>query len=1155
MMPSAPPVRLPPRYLPDLEFLGRGGFGNVYRATDIDTGLPVAVKVPYRGADIARELAAELEAVARLRHAGVVQIQDAGRDVDGQPWIVMEYAGEGTLARWIEEGPPPWPTLLRVLDVLLDALGHAHARGLVHRDIKGANVLLGRDAEGLIVPKLADFGLARVQAHRGEEASTRLTAGTLLYMAPEMFGGDRGLVHPTADLYAFGVLLYLLVGRGRPWDADDLALVFAKSVRPPRPLEVRGGYDAPPELVSLTARLLARAPCERPWLAAAVRTELRAISGTATQDFSSDGMSVRESVPTIPAARAIRVFPRDFPSGRPPDEFLVGPRVALVRTPRMVGRLPERQALWDAVGRAFQGPVGLSLQGGRGVGRTRLFDWLAESLEEEGLARPMRVRVDRDGVGEALARSVRRHLGIGRHDGDGPARLAAWLGDGVAPDEVAAFAVCLGLDGAENRAGDGTEAAGLRTRLLEAALRRFDGPGPSVLLVEDVTGAGRAAAVEWLRHAEAGAWPLFLGYDGPGGDGGDQGPPGFVRCVVPPMATSELVTLLRDLLPWETQLDALAGRAVGHPARAVEWARLLASRLVDGPNEAGNAARAIAEQGPFRSSDVATLDETEDVTDIAGSRVRAFEGSEIRGAGRQTLLLLLASVPPGTPRARVVAILSDALGFAATENERLVDEARVAGLLVEEEDGSLRFATAAIAAAVRARAPVQPGWRAIRFAAAVALSAPGTPPPDLLHAAALYLDCGDAERALPLAVEAGVALLGSDVELARSAFELSLAAATKQGLDASHPSCVLARVNVARAARAGGDLDGAEEALAAADGPGQASTGELDEVRASVRILRGDHAGALVAAERSAATYQQRRDGAGAARASILAADALLRAGRVGEAVARFALAVDEARATGAGREEAWATYHFARAQRTAGNRNDARKGLETAAEMARSFRIPALEGVALRELGNLAIAERRTASAESLLNAAIVRLERAGMRGETGVTRISLGELARARGSLEEARREYASALAITRAFGLVGDSLIALLDLAIVEIALGRDAAAARRIGEIDRLVAPSAPHRLRPYIEGVRLAVLCAQGPWDDAEETFCRLAGLGDQLPFDGDIRDLLESSGLRARAAREWTLATDALSLALEISRAMSDDAGAKRLTVALGSMG
>lgn len=197
------------------EPVAHGGMGEVWRATHLPSSAPVAIKLAMgdhaNDPDFAAHFRNEVHAAARLDHPHVIRLfdhgeideevaaQSGGRLAPGTPWMAMEWASKGTLS---PARVGRWSHLRRVLLTLLDALAHAHARGVIHRDIKPSNVIIcGEDAlrPGL---KLADFGIA---APREAEASPR-SAGTRYYSAPEQVEGrfrDQG---PWTDLYSVGCL-------------------------------------------------------------------------------------------------------------------------------------------------------------------------------------------------------------------------------------------------------------------------------------------------------------------------------------------------------------------------------------------------------------------------------------------------------------------------------------------------------------------------------------------------------------------------------------------------------------------------------------------------------------------------------------------------------------------------------------------------------------------------------------------------------------------------------------------------------------------------------------------------------------------------------------------------------------------------------------
>ena len=195
-----------------LEELGRGGMAVVYRARQRRPSRTVALKLLLAGAcaspELLDRLRNEAEAVARMQHPHVVQIFEV-TEHDGLTCLVLEYVAGGTLAQKIGGTPQSVNEGARLIETLASTIHQAHAQGIIHRDLKPANVLLTADG----IPKITDFGLAKLSVGGVSLTATGETLGTPSYIAPEQIDA-RSPVGPQADVYALGAILYeLLTGR------------------------------------------------------------------------------------------------------------------------------------------------------------------------------------------------------------------------------------------------------------------------------------------------------------------------------------------------------------------------------------------------------------------------------------------------------------------------------------------------------------------------------------------------------------------------------------------------------------------------------------------------------------------------------------------------------------------------------------------------------------------------------------------------------------------------------------------------------------------------------------------------------------------------------------------------------------------------------
>ncbi|HKU44164.1 MAG TPA: serine/threonine-protein kinase, partial [Polyangiales bacterium] len=200
-----------------LELVGVGGMGRVYRAEQRMLGRTVAIKVihPHLLSDeqsVAR-FYTEARAASRLNHPNSVSIIDFGRTDDGILYLVMEYLQGKDLARLMrEDGPLPTARICDIVSAVLEALGEAHALGVVHRDLKPENVIIERLKSSRDLVKVVDFGLAKLLSGQQGQASITLpglVCGTPDYMSPEQGRGEE--VDARGDIYSVGVMLFELL--------------------------------------------------------------------------------------------------------------------------------------------------------------------------------------------------------------------------------------------------------------------------------------------------------------------------------------------------------------------------------------------------------------------------------------------------------------------------------------------------------------------------------------------------------------------------------------------------------------------------------------------------------------------------------------------------------------------------------------------------------------------------------------------------------------------------------------------------------------------------------------------------------------------------------------------------------------------------------
>lgn len=564
------PLQLGPFLLETV--LGKGGMGEVWSGIHPAESTPVAIKVltrlHARSPHFQAAFRHEVQAMAGLHHLhicaiydhGIItegtQAQSNGHLVAGSPWLAMERC-EQTLQPL--QGTLDWPTLRRMLLELLDALSHAHARGVIHRDIKPANVLLLGDHV-----KLTDFGLA----HAGEDSATAPVGngGTPVYMAPEQAHNAWRDFGPPTDLFALGGTAWALATGAPPFSSHrrlqtllEGGTLTPPAFRPARPMPVdlepwlrcllaadprqrfQTAADAAWALLQVAGPLKAAAPPTFP-LEPALSGETLAVEGPEipapgkpgawgdtlslrlqTVDFEVEPPSPSPSCETpTPVARQ----PSSPPpladlwrrSSAPPSLRLQGVGLGLygLREVPLVGRETEQRALWDAFSTVCtqKRSRAMVLEGEAGIGKSRLAAWVSRQAQELGIATVLRAsHANPAGAADGLVPMLERHLRVrGLTRPQVAARVQRLLGL-ESPGKVGELTELLFPQGQADPQGVTPvtlKTPQERTAVLRETLHRLSQHRPLILWLDDVQWGLPALELAQQVLDQRPSSPLFL---------------------------------------------------------------------------------------------------------------------------------------------------------------------------------------------------------------------------------------------------------------------------------------------------------------------------------------------------------------------------------------------------------------------------------------------------------------------------------------------------------------------------------------------------------------------------------------------------------------------------------------------------------------------
>ncbi|TXD39404.1 protein kinase [Lujinxingia vulgaris] len=472
--------------------IGKGGMGQVWEGRHLASRVDVAVKILHpevvTDAEYRRTFEAELRAVAALDHPNIVTLldygsvaastarQSGGALVEGCPYLVMEYARGGALIDHLSH--MEWPELKALLLQMLDALAHAHARGLIHRDLKPENVLVGCGPDWSL--KLTDFGLVHVDSTFDDEGKVGKVWGTPQYMAPEQLRGFWRDYGPWTDLYGLGCMAYELVSACWPFEGASPWQIAARHLKEPVPA-LKPRFEVPEGLQAWVEKMMAKRTCDRfqraadaawalanltlpgegeaggPLFDAAVSwydrerdadDAFRASHTTVILPHLHAGATRRSSTASLNAGdwgdaleEAAATCDEPVSPGPPlPLSWRRGQEAAIsneligislglfgLRAIPLVDREEERDKLWSllhGVHRSRRARMVL-IEGAAGTGKSQLARWLCERAEEVGGAVALEawhspVQGPRDGIVPMLS----RHLGcVHLPPGDALSRL------------------------------------------------------------------------------------------------------------------------------------------------------------------------------------------------------------------------------------------------------------------------------------------------------------------------------------------------------------------------------------------------------------------------------------------------------------------------------------------------------------------------------------------------------------------------------------------------------------------------------------------------------------------------------------------------------------------------------------------------------------
>ncbi len=1141
-------------------YVGRGAMGLVWQGVHREQRVPVAIKVlPHEVSRKPEHLVAfrdEVRRVAQFTHPGIVIVFDYGHVTataaagvhaaladatraelqlgEGAPYLAMEYCDGASLAE--RRHVMGFGEIRATLLALLDALAHAHARGVVHRDIKPANILFTHVPGEPPVVKLTDFGISLAL---GDDAQSpqHEAAGTLPYMAPEQFTDWREQ-GPWTDLYALGCVAYELASGRRPFEADSPVQYLSQHLYVPPP-DLEPVLGVPDAFEPWVLRLLAKRPRDRFRCAADAAWALLAISDEEEQTRSAvpDQMTTLvfdDCLETVPFETAefteslelpenLRATVQNVEPARPAQApipptwerdssplaamSLVGAGMGLYewRTVPLVGRRPERDRIWEALTRVTDtGRAELVLlRGQAGYGKSRLAEWMGQRALEAGAVTTV-LRAEHGpiaGPQHGLSHAVSRHLRCSDLDRE---EVRARLGQLYGDDGEADAYTCSAL--AELMVGDG--GTGIRfNRPAEryALLRRFlDLEGadrPVMVVLEDV---------QWGRDALGFVRDILLKQHA------DPRPILFLATArddileqrplesellaellslddvdtvdIGPLGRDEQVDLIRQLLRLEgTLAERVRKRTGGNPLFAVhlvgDWVRRGVLKVGETGFELAMGEKALIPpqihglwQGRIEQVLAELRSEHAAALEIAAALGREVDQEEWSAACGS----FGVDVPPG------------------------LVEALLEGHLAEPRPGGWTFCHGMMRESIQHDAVAAGRWPAVNQACARALQG--------------ALDRrGTAERVGRHLVEAGQHEASVD----------PLMEGVRESLGASEYRNASDLLDLGTASLRAMDLEESDPRW---------GRGWIARVRTHIGL--GEFEAAARLAARTAETARLHRWRDVYAKALRWQGVTLHKRGELGLAETVLYRAQMESARTGDHKEEAQCLLYLATIARMLG---DPERGIENAEQALRAFReIDDAMGTAqaLSELGNVALASGDLDTARRQLREGLEQFERIGYPYGIAATRNSLGDILRRLGELHEAKAEYLGAQEICERIG-SAERIVPLANLGLIQLEQLEFEGAEETFRTCLRIVEGEGRRIFQAHFHAALLACAAGQEDWDSwdlhVSLTESLIAETGARDP---DLAGAVQQAGDLADRAGEVKRARRGLRLALAQWRAL-----------------